>query len=73
VGCGGTHPSHSPYPRNMDDVTLELTVPGSLLDDLRTAADARGVALDDLAREWLQDRLVHEREKREGLARKVKR
>jgi hypothetical protein len=57
----------------MDDRTLELTVPASLVEDLAAAADARGVAVDVLAREWLQDRLVHEREKQEGLARRVKR
>jgi hypothetical protein len=55
------------------DGTLELMLPGSLLADLRAAADSRGVPLDELARGWLQDRLVHEREKQEGLARKVKR
>ena len=55
------------------DRTLELMLPCSLLADLRAAADSRGVPLDELARGWLQDRLVHEREKQEGLARKVKR
>ncbi|HEY3005557.1 MAG TPA: hypothetical protein VGJ44_24640 [Kribbellaceae bacterium] len=56
-----------------DETTLELTMPARLLDDLTAAADSRGVAVADLAREWIQDRLVHEREKQEGVARKVKR
>jgi hypothetical protein len=56
-----------------DDPTRSLELPASLLDDLAKAADSRGVTLERLAREWLQDRLVHEQEKQEGLARKVRR
>jgi hypothetical protein len=54
------------------DRTLELNLPGELLDGLQAAADSRGVPLDSLARGWLQDRLIHEREKQEGIARKVR-
>jgi hypothetical protein len=52
---------------------LELQLSGSMLDDLATAAASRGTDAGALAREWIQDRLVHEREKQEGLARHVRR
>jgi hypothetical protein len=52
---------------------LELQLPGSMLDDLAAAAASRGTDAGALAREWIQDRLVHEREKQEGLARHVRR
>jgi hypothetical protein len=52
---------------------LELQLPGSMLADLATAASSRGRDVEALALEWLQDRLVHEQEKQEGLAKKVRR
>lgn len=52
---------------------LELRLPGSMLEDLATAASSRGQDVEALALEWLQDRLVHEQEKQEGLAKKVRR
>jgi hypothetical protein len=44
-----------------------------MLEDLGAAAASRGTDAGDLAREWIQDRLVHEREKQEGMARHVRR
>jgi hypothetical protein len=44
-----------------------------MLDDLVAAAASRGTDPGALAREWIQDRLVHEREKQEGLAHHVRR
>ncbi|HEU4947732.1 MAG TPA: hypothetical protein VFT31_11310 [Kribbella sp.] len=52
---------------------LELRLPEGMLNDLAAAASSRGLDVEALAREWLLDRLVHEREKQEGLARKVRR
>jgi predicted HicB family RNase H-like nuclease len=52
---------------------LELRLPGSMREALATAASSRGQDIEALAVEWLQDRLVHEKEKQEGLARKVRR
>jgi hypothetical protein len=53
--------------------TLELRLPGSMLDDLASAASSRGKDVDALAIEWLQERLIHEREKQEGHAKHVRR
>lgn len=55
-----------------DDPTRNLELPAGLLDDLAKAADASGVEVERLAEEWLRDRLVHEREKQEGVARRVR-
>jgi hypothetical protein len=52
---------------------LELQLPGSMLNDLAAAAASRGTDAGDLAREWIQDRLVHEREKQQGHAHHVRR
>jgi hypothetical protein len=52
---------------------LELEIPGSMMHDLAAAAASRGLPTEDMAVEWLQDRIVHEQEKQEGLARKVRR
>jgi hypothetical protein len=57
----------------LPEANLELQLPGSMLDDLAAAAASRGTDAGDLARDWIQDRLVHEREKREGLAHHVRR
>jgi hypothetical protein len=53
--------------------TLELRLSGSMMDDLASAASSRGKDVDALAIKWLQERLVHEREKQEGHAKKVRR
>jgi hypothetical protein len=52
---------------------LELRLPGSMLDDLASAAASRGMDVDALSIEWLHERLIHEREKQEGHARHVRR
>ena len=54
------------------DRTLELKLPGDVLDGLQAAADARGVPLDSLAKAWLQDRLIHEQENQQGTARQIR-
>jgi hypothetical protein len=43
-----------------------------MLNDLAAAAASRGMDAGDLAREWIQDRLVHEREKQQGHAHHVR-
>ncbi|MDX6294562.1 MAG: hypothetical protein QOH50_3637 [Kribbellaceae bacterium] len=53
--------------------SLELRLPGSMLDDLASAASSRGKDVDALAVEWLRERLIHEREKQEGYAHHVRR
>jgi hypothetical protein len=52
---------------------LELRLPDSMLDDLASAASSSGKDVDALAIQWLQERLVHEREKQEGHAKRVRR
>jgi hypothetical protein len=44
-----------------------------MLDDLASAASSQRKDVDALAVEWLHERLIHEREKREGHAHHVRR
>jgi hypothetical protein len=54
-------------------VKLELLLPRPILDQLTAAASSRGEDVDTLAAEWLHERLIHEQEKQQGIARKVRR
>jgi hypothetical protein len=54
-------------------VKLEILLPRPILDQLTAAASSRGEDVDALAAEWLHERLIHEQEKQEGIARKVRR
>lgn len=50
--------------------SVEITA--ALRDELAEVAQAKGVRLEALVEAWLQDRLVHEQEKQQGTARKMK-
>lgn len=49
-----------------------VEIPEALLGELAEAAEAKGVRLEALVEAWLRDRLVHEQEKQQGTARKMK-
>lgn len=56
----------------MDEPTATIEIPATLREDLEAYAASHGSELDTLVQAWLQDRLVHEEEKEQGVARKVK-
>jgi hypothetical protein len=44
-----------------------------MLEELTSAAASQGKDVEALALEWIQDRLIHEREKQQGVAKRVRR
>ncbi|MGQ0778535.1 MAG: CopG family antitoxin [Pseudonocardiales bacterium] len=51
-----------PEPVTEPMVTYALRLPKPIIDQIRDAADARGVKVSALMREWLQERLILETE-----------